>query len=246
VLPASTFIVDNLSNAFRKYRAVTVELSRPLRDKWSLTASYALTRLWGNFDLDYSTVAVFNTSSILQDGPGVFVEDRFREGPLSQDRTHVLKIFGSYVPTPHLTFGGYLRAQSGQPWEARGRDWYDGYRRYMEPAGTNRNDAWTNFDVLAAYRLRLGAKTNVTFEGRVLNLFNQETALERDNRQYLDGRIRTLDGTQVPGDPASYTDAMLVGTTQPNPRFGQPGSSVGSSTIYAEPRRLLATVRIDF
>ena len=93
-LPASTFVVDNLSNAFRKYRAFTVELSRPLRDKWSLTASYALTRLWGNFDLDYSTVAVFNTSSILQDGPGVFVEDRFREGPLSQDRTHVLKIFG--------------------------------------------------------------------------------------------------------------------------------------------------------
>ena len=76
----------------------------------------------------------------------------------------------------------------------------------------------------------------MTFEGRVLNLFNQETALERDNRQYLDGRIRTLDGTQVPGDPASYTDAMLVGTTLPNPRFGEP-------TLYAEPRRLLATVR---
>ena len=238
-LPASTFVVDNLSNAFRKYRAFTVEVSRPLRDKWSMTASYALTRLWGNFDLDYAASAVFNTSSILQDGPGVFVEDRFREGPLSQDRTHVLKIFASYVPTPHFTLGGYLRAQSGQPWEARGRDWYDGYRRYMEPAGSNRNDTWTNFDVLAAYRLRLGAKTNVTFEGRVLNLFNQETAVERDNRQYLDGRIRTLDGTQVPGDPASYTDAMLVGTTLPNPRFGEP-------TLYAEPRRLLATVRIDF
>ena len=94
-LPASTFVVDNLSNAFRKYRAFTVELSRPLRDKWSMTASYALTRLWGNFDLDYAASAVFNTSSILQDGPGVFVEDRFREGPLSQDRTHVLKIFGA-------------------------------------------------------------------------------------------------------------------------------------------------------
>ena len=53
-LPASTFVVDNLSNAFRKYRAFTVELSRPLRDKWSMTASYALTRLWGNFDLDYA------------------------------------------------------------------------------------------------------------------------------------------------------------------------------------------------
>jgi hypothetical protein len=80
----------------------------------------------------------------------------------------------------------------------------------------------------------------------VLNLFNQETALERDSRKYLDGRIRTLDGTQVPGDLASFTDAMLIGTTQPNPNFGQPGSAFGSSTIYAEPRRLLATVRVDF
>jgi hypothetical protein len=239
VLPASTFVVDNLDNAYRKYRALTIELARPLRDKWSLTASYALTRLWGNFDLDYAASAVFNTSSILQDGPGVFVEDRFREGPLSQDRTHVLKIFATYVPTPKLTFGGYLRSQSGQPWEARGRDWYDGYRRYLEPAGTNRNDAWTNVDVLAAYKHRFGARANVTLEGRILNLFNQETAIERDNRKYLDGRIRTLDGTQVAGDPASFTDAMLIGTTQPNARFGEP-------TRYAEPRRLLATVRLDF
>jgi hypothetical protein len=239
VLPASTFVVDNLANAFRKYRAFTVELSRPLRDKWSLTASYANTRLWGNFDLDYAASAVFNTSSILQDGPGVFVEDRYREGPLSQDRTHVLKVFASWVPTTHVTIGGYLRAQSGQPWEARGRDWYDGYRRYLEPAGTNRNDAWVNTDLLAAYKLRAGARAQVTIEGRILNLFNQETALERDNRKYLDGRIRTLDGSQIAGDPASFTDAMLIGTTQPNPAFGQP-------TQYAEPRRLLGTVRIDF
>jgi hypothetical protein len=239
VLPASTFVVDNLDNAYRKYRAFTVELSRPLRDKWSLTASYAHTRLWGNFDLDYAASAVFNTSSILQDGPGVFVEDRLREGPLSQDRTHVLKLFASWVPTSQFTVGGYLRAQSGQPWEARGRDWYDGYRRYLEPAGTNRNDFWTNLDVLAAYKLRLGARSNLTFEARVLNLFNQETALERDNRLYLDGRIRTLDGSQIPGDLSSYTDAMIQGTTQPNPRFGEP-------TVYASPRRLLGTIRLDF
>ena len=50
----------------------------------------------------------------------------------------------------------------------------------------------------------------------------------------------------MPGDLASFTDAMLIGTTQPNPNFGQPGSAFGSTTIYAEPRRLLATVRFDF
>ena len=239
VLPASTFVVDNLANAHRAYREVTFELTRPLRNKWSLNASYAFARLSGNFDLDYATDAVFNTSSILQDGPGVFVEDRFRDGPLSQDRTHVLKIFATYVPTAHFTLGGYLRTQSGQPWEARGRDWYDGYRRYLEPAGTHRNDTWTNVDLLAAYKFGLGSRTHLTLEGRILNLFNAQTALVRDNRLYLDGRIRTLDGTQIPGDPASFTDAMIQGTTLPNAKFGQP-------TLYATPRRLLATVRLDF
>ncbi|HEY8551041.1 MAG TPA: TonB-dependent receptor, partial [Vicinamibacterales bacterium] len=239
ILPASSFVVDNLANAERKYRTFTVELSRRLADRWSLNASYAYSRLWGNFDLDYAAGAVFNTSSILQDGPGVFVEDRFRYGPLSQDRTHVFKLFGTWVPVERLTLGGYLRAQSGQPWEARGRDWYDGYRRYLEPAGSRRNDTWVNVDFLAAYRLPLGSRAGITFEGRILNLFNAETALERDNRLYLDGRIRTLDGTERPGDPASYTDAMIQGTTQPNPRFGEP-------TVYAAPQRLLGTIRIDF
>jgi outer membrane receptor for ferric coprogen and ferric-rhodotorulic acid len=239
VLPASTFVVDNLENAERQYRTFTLELSRRLADRWSLNASYAYSRLSGNFDLDYAAGAVFNTSSILQDGPGVFVEDRFRSGPLSQDRTHVLKVFASYLPIERLTIGGYLRSQSGQPCEARGPDWYNGYRRYLEPAGTNRNDTWTNVDLLASYKVPLGRRAGVTVEARVLNLFNAETAIERDNRLYLDGRIQSFDGSQIPGDVASYTDAMIQGTTQPNAAFGQP-------TVYAAPQRLLGTVRIDF
>jgi hypothetical protein len=38
---------------------------------------------------------------------------------------------------------------------------------------------------------------------------------------------------------------MLIGTTQPNPRFGEPTALFGTHA-YAEPRRLLATVRFDF
>ena len=239
VLPASTFVVDNLANAERKYRTFTLELSRRLANRWSLNASYAYSKLYGNFDLDYAASAVFNTSSILQDGPGVFVEDRFRYGPLSQDRTHVLKLFASYMPIERLTLGGYLRSQSGQPWEARGRDWYNGYRRYLEPAGANRNDTWTNVDLLASYKVQLGGRAGITLEARVLNLFNAETAIDRDNRQYLDGRIQTFNGSQIAGDVASYTDAMIQGTAQPNTAFGQP-------IAYASPQRLLGTVRIDF
>jgi len=228
-LPSSDFIYDNVPDAKRKYRALTFELSRRLADRWSLSASYSYSRLWGNFDLDYSTGAIFNTSSALQDGPGLFVEDEYRYGPLSQDRTHVFKAFATWLPTDRLTLGGYLRVQSGTPWEARGRDWYNGYRRYLEQAGTNRNDVWPNFDLLASYKLPLGARASAGIEARVLNLFDTQTALSRDNRKYLDGRIRDF----------ANPPYLIQGTTQPNPDYGQP-------TDYAPPRRLLLTVFVNF
>ena len=82
-------------------------------------------------------------------------------------------------------------------------------------------------------------RVNLTLEGRVLNLFDAQTALFRDTRQYLDGRIRSFTSTPPAGCFSCYTDLMVQGTTQPNPRFGEP-------TDYADPRRLLLTARLAF
>ena len=240
ILPASTFNVGNIANAERKYKSFAVELNRRLSNGISVNASYAWSRLEGNFDLDYATTAVFNTSSILQDGPGVFVEDTNRYGPLSQDRPHVFKLFMTFVPMAKLTLGGYLRAQTGTPFEARGQDWYGGYRRYLEPAGFNRTDSWANFDMLAAYRFALGQRAGVRVEGRVLNVLNTQTALTLDNRLFLDARIRYANGTLPAGcSNACATDAMVQGTTLPNAAYGRP-------TTYAPARRLLLSAQLDF
>ena len=51
-------------------------MNRRLANHWSMTASYSWSRLDGNFDLDYSSVAVFNTSSFIQDGPGTNVDEQ--------------------------------------------------------------------------------------------------------------------------------------------------------------------------
>ncbi len=61
--------------------------------------NYTWSRFEGNFDLDYSAFAVFNTSSFIQDGPGTNVEDPNRFGPLREDRPHVVKLFSSYTAT---------------------------------------------------------------------------------------------------------------------------------------------------
>jgi hypothetical protein len=246
VLPASGFIYMNLPGAERRYRALTMELNRALKDNWSLNVSYALSKMYGNFELDGigstgtgNDGVQFNTSSFLQDGPGIFVEDTFRQGPLNQDRTHVFKVLGTYAVGERLSFGTNVRVQSGQPWAAMGRDWWGGFRRFLEPAGSRRNDTWANVDVLAAYRLPLAARANVTFEARVLNLFDTQTALFRDVRQYLDGRIRAFSSTPPEGCFSCATDLLIQGTTQPNPRFGE-------ATEYAPPRRLLLTGKVMF
>jgi hypothetical protein len=246
-LPDSSFWYSNLPDAERKYQAVVVELSRRFANRWSLNLSYAWSRLEGNFDIDYQTAGqssytsdgqIFNTSSALQDGPGLFVKDDpswcvpscvDRYGPLNQDRPHVFKAFASVVPVDRLTFSGYLRVQSGTPWAARGRDWYNGYRRFLEEPGSQRNDTWTNLDLLASYRFRFGERAGLTIEGRALNVFNTQTALGRDDRLYLDGRIRNT----------SAPPYLVQGTLQPNPTFGQP-------TVYAPQRRFVATVLFDF
>jgi len=245
-LPATgPFHAAQLVGAERKYRSLTFDLSRRLANNWSMSTSYSWSRLEGNFDLDYSSVAVFNTSSAIQDGPGEFVQDRFRNGPLAQDRPHVFKVFASYMPpmVPNLTLGGYLRAQSGAPWSARGVDWDGGFRRYLEPAGSHRNETWTNLDLLTAYRIPVGGRAKLSVEGRVLNLFGNLTTLNVDQQQYRDARVRPATSAfAVCGtDYACATDLFSAAqtTNQPNSRFGQ-----GSE--WAPPRRFLLSFRADF
>jgi len=246
VLPSSSFWYSNIP-AKRKYQSVVVELQKRFADRWALNVNYAWSRYEGNFDIDYATAGqssytsdsqIFNTSSALQDGPGLFVEDDpswcvpaclSRYGPLNQDRPHVFKTFLTVVPVDRLTLSGYLRVQSGMPWAARGRDWYNGYRRFLEAPGTRRNDTWTNLDLLASYRLRLGERAGLTLEGRLLNALNTQTVLGVDDRQYLDGRIRNFDAPPY----------LIQGTSQPNDNFGQP-------RVYAPARRLVLTVLLDF
>jgi hypothetical protein len=247
-LPATgPFHAAQLPDATRVYKAATVELNRRLANHWSMTASYSWSRLEGNFDLDYSTLpgvaaAVFNTSSAIQDGPGEFVEDPFRDGPLAQDRPHVLKVFGTYIPLEQLTLGGYVRAQSGTPWSARGRDWDNGFRRYLEPAGAHRNDAWTNIDLLASYRVPFGSRS-ARIEARVLNLFDTQTTLSVDTTKFNDGRVRppasefAFCGTDYACATTYFTSKQP--TTIPNALFG-------TGNTWAPARRLYLTFVVDF
>ena len=225
-LPCARFVSCQSADARRTYRAFTIDLRRRLSDGWMADVNYTWSRFEGNFDLDYSQVAVFNTSSFIQDAPGTNVEDPNRFGPLFEDRPHVLKVFTSYALTPRVSAAAYLRVQSGTPWAARARDYAGAVMNYLEPAGSHRNPAWTNLDLMGSYRLPLAAAATVSLEARLLNVFNNQTRLSTDSQQFLDVRM-------VPTPP------YLLPYQQPNPFFG-----LGNG--FAPPRRLHLAAVVSF
>lgn len=225
-LPCTRFASCQNADAKRNYKAMTVAVHRQLANQWMGDANYTWSRFEGNFDIDYATTVVFNTSSFIQDAPGAYVEDPNRFGPLFEDRPHVLKLMSSYQVTPRLMASGYLRVQSGTPWAARGRDAGGGVLNFLEPSGSHRNPTWTNLDLMASYRIPLRASASLSLEARVLNVFDNQTQLATDAQKFLD--LRTL---TVP----PYIDAYQ----QPNPFYG-----FGNS--FAPPRRLYLSATAMF
>jgi hypothetical protein len=229
-LPCVSYAACQSADARRTYKAFTIDLARRLSGKWMGDVSYTWSRFEGNFDLDYSpatsSITVYNTSSFIQDGPGANVEEPNRFGPLFEDRPHVVKAFGSYAATDRLTMSSYLRVQSGTPWAARGRDWPGAALNFLEPSGSHRNPAWTNLDLMGAYRLMRTGRRQVSVEARLLNVVNNQTQLSTDAQQFLD-----LRKTTAPPFFAPYLE--------PNPFF-----SLGNS--FAPPRRLHLAAVVSF
>jgi hypothetical protein len=176
-------IVATGARAKREYTAFSIEVKRQWFDRWSLTAMYTWSKLYGNWDLDYAPgTSLFYASSYIEDAPGLYIEDPLRTGYLAGDRTHIFKLFGTWEFYRNVTLGGYLRVQSGAPWEARAMDYYGNYYRYIQPAGTNRLKTWANLDLQVSYTISLGGRFQGIVEARMMNVFNAQTVLGIDMR----------------------------------------------------------------
>jgi hypothetical protein len=224
------FQLNNFNNAKRIYSGATIDITKRYSHGWYLNANYTYSRLYGNFDNDFSN-AQYNNSSALEDEPSLYTDDpaSLRNGPLLQDRTHIFKLLASYDLPFGFTLGGFLRIQSGTPWQAQGytpSQYESG--RYLEPAGSRRLPTWTNFDLLGAYTFTFGGNYSIRVEGRVQNLFNTQTVLSVNRLQYRD-----------PYDEDYTAGLAPQGTTDPNPLFGTP-------TSWAAPRRFTLTALFNF
>jgi hypothetical protein len=226
-----SFQAANFPDARRVYRALTLDVQKRYTNGWYADANITFSKLYGNWDEDYD-LALFNTSSFLEDEPGWYITDPNRYGRLRQDRPVIAKVMGSYDFPFGVTLGGFLRVQSGTPWEARGGTPSTTTGRYLEPAGTSRLPTWTTFDLLAAYTFKPSGSLGIRLEARVQNVFNTQTVLAVNSIKYND---RYVD----PPSPIPASNEGPQGTSQPNALYGTP-------TTWAAPRRLVVTARLDF
>ncbi|MFN7990150.1 MAG: TonB-dependent receptor [Thermoanaerobaculia bacterium] len=222
-----SFQAKTFPDATRIYRGYSFEVTKRQADNWYASVSYTYSRLRGNWDEDFSA-GQYSTSSYLEDEPGFNSAEPNRYGTLLQDRPHIFKLMASY-DVYGFTLGGYLRVQSGTPWEARGATPSTTYGRYLEPAGSRRLPTRTNLDMLLAYNFKLGGGNSLRLEGRVQNLFDSQTVTGVSSTEYLD--------PYVDGNPASTLGPQ--GTKQPNPTFGQ-------ATSWTSPRRFTLSALFSF
>lgn len=215
------FRVSRLPDAYRRYKAATLQLTRRPNDRFyglSLSASYTWSRLSGNWDIDFGGNSPFYNSSFIQDGPGVLITDN-RDGLLRGDRTHVAKVFATLQPVDRLKVGSYVRYQSGGAWEARALPSplvsSSSHFRYLERAGSRRMPDWWNVDLLTSYEFDLGPIA-LELEGRVTNVFDEQVALAVDDR-------------------------LIVGRADApnNPAFGQ-------GTVFTAPRAFLVSAIVRY
>ncbi|MFB3851227.1 MAG: carboxypeptidase regulatory-like domain-containing protein [Acidobacteriota bacterium] len=156
----------------RIYKALELTLDKRFSNNWQMGGSYVLSRLHGNYEglfsndngqLDPNITSKYDIPSLLVNGYGL----------LPNDRTHVLKLYGSYSFPFGLDLSGNFQLQSGTPISKLGAD--DAYgmnEGFCAPRGTaGRTPTTWTFDFGARYHFKLW-KSDLGFRVDVLNLFN--------------------------------------------------------------------------
>jgi hypothetical protein len=170
--------------AKRKYYALDLFLEHPFDGKWQGRFDYTFSRSYGNTEGQVlSTIGQDDVSKTQDwDAAALMVNSN---GVLSNDRTHQLKAYGSYMVSPEWMLSGALRVMSGAPKACLGYFGTDesnpvgygsGYRFCAgkpTPLGNNGRLPWQKIvDLGVTYRPAF-ADSKLAFNFNIFNVFNE-------------------------------------------------------------------------
>ncbi|MDH5405741.1 MAG: TonB-dependent receptor [Candidatus Aminicenantes bacterium] len=150
------------------YKAFILRFTKRWSHNWHMLASYTYSSL-NSFRYDASDQA-----TALLDDPNA---DIYAWGPTFYSRPHLIKIAGSYQFPYGINLGGFVRYQSGAPWDRSiiAEDLNQGdVEVRVEPRGSQRLDGIFTVDLRLSKVFRL-PKGNLEAMFDVFNLFNANT-----------------------------------------------------------------------
>ncbi|MCP3139618.1 TonB-dependent receptor [Pyxidicoccus xibeiensis] len=166
-------LAAGLARPERDYDAVTVSLRQTYWEQWMAEVSYTRSRLRGNFDGPFSTVAGPVVPGLLEDA--VPVEDLGGRRRLAQDRTHVIKAFGArefyFLHAYSARVGVAYVGASGLP-----------------VAGTEARTPWVHLvDARVGVDYRLTREARMSFDLEVFNVLGSQAATRVEERATAEG-----------------------------------------------------------
>ena len=183
------------------YRALEFSLERVGPGRLHLRMSYVLSRNSGNYLGLFAGDGQFANASTQFDNKGGLI---ISKGPLPNDRTHVVKLLGSYRTGVGLTVGGYGFWQSGTPLSKLGFD--GGNPLFLSPRGTaGRTPSLWDLNLRLEYQL-----PGVSLRGAGSRVILDLTHVGSPRKPVVLDQLRfaSIDSLGQPSDP--------------NPRYGQP------------------------
>jgi hypothetical protein len=175
----------------RSYDAVTVELNKLFSNKWLAQASYTWSSLRGNYaglfrwengQLDPNITSEYDLPGLLGN----------KSGPLPGNRTHQIKVAGSYFapvsPTINIIPSVNFSALSGLPISALGyHPIYLAGEAFVLPRGVVGDLPWTyQLDLGGKLTWALGGAYSLQFSLDIFNILNMQTTQWVDQNYTFD------------------------------------------------------------
>jgi hypothetical protein len=209
----------------RDYDGLEFRLKKRYANRWSLDASYLLSRLWGNWSgvassdeavncLQPNSCLAFNFLYYSYDASG-----RPSNGVLGTDRPNQFKLQGTYdLPWGTLVGVNFL-AQDGIPKSTIIKERSDGTNFFPDGRGDLGRTPWINqTDLLLQQQVPLPRNFRVLVAVNVINLFDQKTPTLYATTPYRDA-FSVPDAQFFAGfSPAAYAAANP--SIRADPRFG--------------------------
>jgi hypothetical protein len=197
------------TKAKRQYKGVEIHAEKRFSNNYQFFGSYVWSKLTGNYDGTFqnSTGQLDPNINSAYDYADFALNN---SGPLSSDRRHQVKFYGSYTfssgMTKGLDVGASFHWQSGLPLNAQGYEFagYRNYEYYLTPRGSlGRGPSDYEADLHAGFPVAFGGGSRLTLVADIFNVFNRQSITKLDNRMDL-----STDSACSVFDKAGFTGAQ--------------------------------------